>query len=156
MYQEWYHLQFLRHRVWKTWICNYGSFFALLRPPALKNKKIRILKKKKRKIAGDTFILPICPKNHITYGSWDRSGDRHNFLSFWAIFWPFTLLTTWKIKILKKKWKNNLEMSSFYTYVPKITIIWCMFSEIWSATDNFLLFWAIFCPLTPPWKLKCG
>ena len=155
MYQEWYHLQFLRHRVWKTWICNYGSFFALLRPPALKNKKIRILKKKKEKLLEIPSFYQYVPKT-ILHTVPEIGVETDNFLSFWAIFWPFTLLTTWKIKILKKKWKNNLEMSSFYTYVPKITIIWCMFSEIWSATDNFLLFWAIFCPLTPPWKLKCG
>ena len=25
----------------------------------------------------------------------------------------------------------------------------CMFPEIWSMTDNFLLFWTIFCPFYP-------
>ena len=49
-----------------------------------------------------------------------------------------------------EKWKNLLEISSFYTYVPKITIIWCIFPEIWSETENFLSFWAIFCPFTTP------
>ena len=29
-------------------------------------------------------------------------------------------------------------MSSFYTCVPKITILWCMLPEIWSATDTLL------------------
>ena len=49
-------------------------------------------------------------------------------------------------------------MSLFYTCVPKITIIWCMLPEIWSATDNFLSFWAIFSllPFCWPWKLKFG
>ena len=50
-----------------------------------------------------------------------------------------------------EKWKNFLEISSFYTCVPKITIIWCMVPEIQSETDkNFLSFWAIFCPFTSP------
>ena len=37
----------------------------------------------------------------LIYDSWDTEWDRHNFLSFWAISCPFSLLTTWKIKILK-------------------------------------------------------
>ena len=28
--------------------------------------------------------------NHMMYGSWDTEWDRQNFLSFWAIFCPFT------------------------------------------------------------------
>ena len=65
-----------------------------------------------------------------------------------VIFCPFSNQTTQKINILKK-WKKHLEMSSFFKCVPKITIIWCMLSEIWSTTDNFLSFWTIFCPFTP-------
>ena len=42
--------------------------------------------------------------------------DRHNCLSFWAIFCPFTSLRTQKNKILKK-WKKHLDMSSFYTCI---------------------------------------
>ena len=41
-----------------------------------------------------------------------------NFLLFWTIFYPFTPLTTWKIKFLKKwkkkKKKKSLEISSIY------------------------------------------
>ena len=40
-------------------------------------------------------------------------------------FYPFNPLTTQKIEILKK-WKKCLQILSFYTCVPKITIIWCM------------------------------
>ena len=36
------------------------------------------------------------------YDSWDMEWDRQNFLSFWAIFYPFTPQTIRKIKILKK------------------------------------------------------
>ena len=48
-----------------------------------------------------------------------------------------------------EKWKKLLEVLSFYTYVPKITIIWCMVPEIWSETDRTFcyfgpfLFWTI-------------
>ena len=38
---------------------------------------------------------------------------RHNFLSFWTIFFPFTHLTTHKIKIFRK-WKKCLEILLFY------------------------------------------
>ena len=53
-------------------------------------------------------------------------------------FLPFYLLTTWKIKILKIKKKKCLEMSSFYIWVPKITIIWCVLPEIWNVTDKII------------------
>ena len=90
----------------------------------------------------------------MTYGSWDIEHNRQNVLSFWAIFCSFIPLKTW---------------------VPKMKIIWCMISEIWSTTDRifiildyllpiikymareiwsatdriFLSSWAIFCPFTP-------
>ena len=71
------------------------------------------------------------------------------FLSFWAIFCLFTPLTR-KIKILKK-WKKRLEISSFYTSVPKIMIICCTVSEIWCMTDVIFIFHSglFFCPFTP-------
>ena len=55
---------------------------------------------------------------------------------------------TQKIKLLKKL-KKMLEISSFYTCVPKTIIIWGTVPEIWSVTEFFLSFWAIFCPLNP-------
>ena len=58
------------------------------------------------------------------------------------MFCSFTPLKTPKIKILKN-WKKWLEISSFYTCVTKITIIWCTVPVIWSETQNFLSFFAI-------------
>ena len=64
-------------------------------------------------------------------------------------FSPFPLKNP-KTKILKNE-KNLLEISSFCTCVPKITIIWCMVPEIQSETDRFFChFEAIFCPFTNP------
>ena len=41
-------------------------------------------------------------------------------------------------------------MSSFYTCVPKITIMWCMLPKTWSATHIiFCQFASFFCPFTP-------
>ena len=61
----------------------------------------------------DAIILHLCTKNHdhMMYACWDMACDRHgswnircnSFLSFRAIFCLLTLLTTQKIKILKKK-----------------------------------------------------
>ena len=94
-------------------------------------------------------------QTHMRYGSWDTEWE--NFLSFWSILCPLTPspppLTTQKIKILKK-WKKHLKISSFYTCVPKITIIWCMLADIWSVTDIFCHFRPFFSPFTKLLTLK--
>ena len=64
-----------------------------------------------------------------------------NFGPFFGLLLP-SPLKSWKIKNLKI-WKKHLETSSFYTSVPKLTIIWCMLPEIWRATD------IIFCHFGP-------
>ena len=38
----------------------------------------------------------------MMYGSWDMKCDRQNFLSFWAMFCPFTPLSTQKIQNFEK------------------------------------------------------
>ena len=54
--------------------------------------------------------------NHMMYDSWDIERNRQ-----------------WK---KWKKWKKFLEISSFWTCVPKIMITWCTVLEIWCATDG--------------------
>ena len=44
--------------------------------------------------------------------------DRQNFLSSWTNFYPFTTLTTRKIKVFLKNEKKPLKITSFYTSVP--------------------------------------
>ena len=143
-----YDLQFLRYRAWWTEI---GNFLLFLHPPPPKNPKYQNfekMKKKKKKNAGDIIILHMCTKNQNHNVQFMRLGMTQTiFLSLWAIFCPFTSLTTWKIKILKK-WNKWLEVSSFYKHVPKITIIWCMLdvcliSDVW-CRQIFLSFWTIF------------
>ena len=72
---------------------------------------------KMKKTPEDIIILHIYTINdsHMC-GSWDMKCNGHNFLSFWTIFCPFTLLTTWKINILKK-WKKLLQIIWFHTCV---------------------------------------
>ena len=107
---------------------------------------------KMKKLPGDIILFHMCTinDNHMMYGSWDMEHDRQNFLSFWTIFCPFTPLTTQKIKILKK-WKKHLEISSFYTSVPKIMIICYTVPEIWCMTDVIVIFhFGLFFALLPP------
>ena len=101
---------------------------------------------KMKKILGDIIILHMCTinENHMMYGSWDKECHRQNLFSFWTIFCSFTPLTTQKIKIFKKR--QHLQISSFYTSVPWMTIIWSIVTEIWSMAD------IIFCHFSKVWK----
>ena len=131
--------------------CNcYFSFWAIFCPfTPLTTQKIKILKKWK-KTPGDIIILHVCTKNYdqMMYGSWDMVCDGCNYFSFWAIFCPFTPLTTRKIKI-SKKWKQLLDISSFYT--TKIMIICYTVPEIWRVTGVIVIFhFRLFSALLPP------
>ena len=106
-------------------------------------KKNRILKWWNKLPEILSFYMRV-PKSSII---WDMvpkiQSETDFFCHFGTFFYSFTCLTTWKTKILKK-WKNYMEMSSFYTCLTKITIILCMLPDTWSATD------IIFGPLLPP------
>ena len=69
---------------------------------------------KMKKTPEDIIVLHTCTinDNHMIYSSCDMKHYRHfgPFLSFWAIFCPFTKLTTQKLKTLKK-WKNLVKKS---------------------------------------------
>ena len=122
--------------------CNcYFSFWTTFCPfISLTDKNINIFKKMKN-TPEDIIILQQCTKNHdhMLYSSWDMVCDRYNYFSFWAMFCPFTPVTAQKIKI-KKKWKKHLEISSFYTSVPKIMIICYTVPEIWHKTDVIVIY----------------
>ena len=80
-----------------------------------------------------------------------------------ALLPPLPLTTTQKLKILKK-WKKTtttttkkkrLDISLFYTIVPKIMIIYHTVPEIWHGTDvififHFGLFLPFYTPTSPP------
>ena len=88
------------------------------------------------------------------YSSWDTEQERQNFLLFWAIFCPFTPLTTWKIKILKK-WKTPGDIILHKCVINDNHMMY----GSWNMKHDrkkFLSFWAIFCPFTPltTWKNK--
>ena len=94
-----YHYQNLDDMIYSSWDIEQKR----LKKTALKKIKNQNFEKIKKTV-GDIIILHTCTKNHdhMMHGSWDTELDRQNFLSLWTIFCPFTQLTTWKIKILKK------------------------------------------------------
>ena len=70
--------------------------------------------------------------------------------SFLAIFYRFTRLTAWKMKI-SQKWKKQPEISSFYTSVRKIMIRGYTVPEVWHVTDVVFIFhFGLFFALLPP------
>ena len=78
--------------------------------------------------------------DYILYCSWHMARDGCNCcFSFRAISCPFTSLAAQKVKI-SKQWKKPMEISSFYTSVPKIMIIRYTVPEIWRMTDVIAIF----------------
>ena len=117
---------------------------------SLSSKLFHVFEKMKKK-PGDIIILHKCAQNYdqMMYGSWDMVHDECIFFSFWAIFCPFTPLTAWKIKILKK-WKKAWRYHHFIC-VRKIMIRWCTVSEIWCVTDVIIIsHFGHFLPFYPP------
>ena len=129
-------------------ICHFLPFY----PPPQKNppEKSLFWKNEKKLLKISSFYTCVT-KTTIIWSTvlWDTEWDRQKFLLLWAIFCYSTCLTTWKIKILKT-WKKHLEMSSFYTFVTKTTIIWS------TVRQKFLSLRAIFCYSThiTTWKIK--
>ena len=93
------------------------------------------------KMPGRIIGLHLCITidDHMMYVSRDAEHDRHNFLSFWTAIY---LLTTKKIKILKK-WKHFLAKLSFYKCLHLMKITWCVVPEIGRMIDR------IFCHYRP-------
>ena len=121
--------------MWQTEISNYGSFLA------------ECFHLKMKKLLETSPFYACIPKAKIFEVRFLRYKVRQFFVIL-GNFFPFTPLTTHKIKILKK-WRKHLEKSSFYTCVPKIKVVWCMLPEIWSVTGTiFYQFRPLFCPFT--------
>ena len=133
---------------------HFGPFFVLL-PLPLMILNIKLWKKWKKCLEILSFYTYICTINedHIIYGSWNIRCDRQKFLTFWAIFYPFSPLTTWKIKILTlKKTPGDI----IILHICTINYNHMMYSSWDKEHDrhNFLPFWTVFCPFTPLWTQK--
>ena len=145
VYHKWrsYDIWFLKYKVWQTEIFDILGHFLPFQPlDNLGNQNFNI------ETPRDIIILQICTinDNHIMYSSWDMERDRHNFLSFWTAFSPFTTLWTQKIKIFKKMKKNTWRLS-FYKHK---WVIWCTVPQIWSAMDRFFCHFGLFLALLHP------
>ena len=111
--------------------------------------------KKLKKAPGNIIILHKFTKSydHMLYCSWDMARYVCNcYFSFWAIFCPFDPNSP-KNKNFEGM-KKHLEISSFYTSVPKIMIICHTVPEIWCVTGvivifHFGLFFALLHPCSP-------
>ena len=87
-------------------------------------------------------------QGHMMYGSWDIKCKGQSFLSFWAIFLPFDPPNNAKSQNFEKI-KKSLKILSFYICVPQMTIMVYGSWYIKHDRQNFLSFWAIFCPFPP-------
>ena len=88
--------------------------------------------------------------------------DGYNcYFSFWAIFCPLTPLTQKIIFLFFFLKKKPLEISSFYTSVPKVMIICYTVPKIWCMMDVIFIFhFGLFFALLPQhpeiWCTKDG
>ena len=102
---------------------------------------MRILKKWKKLLEILSFYTCV-PKTTIIWGTVPKIWSE----TFFVILNHFLPFQEGYIKILKK-WKNHLEMSSFYTSAPKNT---CLFW--YGEWRQFLLFYPILNPNIKIWK----
>ena len=141
--------------IWHRWIkllffiLNYT--FPFYTSCLLTAQKMKISKKWKKN-PGDIIILQNCTKNHdhMLYCSWHMAHNRCNsYFSVCAIFCPLPPQQSEKWKFQKKP--KKLEISSFYTSVPKIMIICYTVPEIWHVTHAIVPFhFRLFFALLPP------
>ena len=151
VYHKWqsYDIWFFRYEVQQTKIfVILDRFLPFCLPNNPKNQNFEKLKKAPR----DIIILHKCTKthDHMLYCSLDMPRNGFTcYFSFWAIFYPFTSLTSPKNQNLEKV-KKNLEISSFYNTVPKIMIKCYTVPEIWYVTDVIIFLFGPFFALLPP------
>ena len=121
---------------------HFGPFFAFLHLPPLNNPENQNFEKME-KITRDIIILQKCTinDNHMIYGSWDMKCTRENFFviqGHFLSFYPPNCLKNENFKKMKKK--KHLDISSFYTSIPKIMVICYTVHEIWYVTDVIVIF----------------
>ena len=100
------------------------------------------------------MFLHMCTINEdlMMYGSWDIRHDKRSFFVSLGIFCPLTLLTTWKIKVLKEKTPEDIIILHLHTKNDDHMMYgsWDMERD----RQNFSSIWVIFCPFTPLTTLK--
>ena len=86
--------------------------------------------------------------HQMIYDSWDMEPNRHKFLLFLTIFCCFTLMKTWKIKILKK-WKKTFGDIILHKCTKNQEhMLHCCWDTTHDGYNFYFSFWDI-CPFTP-------
>ena len=142
-------VQFLRYRVRRTgfffhsWtifsLKHFGHFLHLHHPDNPENQNFEKIKKGNWRYYH--LHMSTISDNHRMYGSWDMEYDQYIFLPFWAIFCPFTLLTTQKIKILKN-WKKTHTHTHRHKGTRRYHNFTHMYQKLWSHDVCFLRYGA--------------
>ena len=129
--------------------CHLGSFFPLLPPNSLKNENF---KKKKKNTERYHHFTEVYQKSwsyailFLRYGTWQM----YCYFFILGYTFPFYPHNSPKNENFKKM-KKGLEISSFYTSVPKIMIIYYTVPEIWYVTHVIVIFYFwLFFALLPP------
>ena len=102
-----------------------------------------------KKASADVITLNLCNKKHghMMYAYSDMECDRHNFLSFQAIFCSFTSLQTPKIKTWKKC-KNTWRYYAFTHVYHKSRSYDAWFLRYSVQRTEFFVIFGHFYPLT--------
>ena len=143
-----YDVWFLRYGVWQTqFFLSLNYFLLFYSPNNPKNHNFDKMKKTTR----DIIILYKCTinENHdvcfLRYEAWQT------LLSFWAIFCPFTPLTTPKNQNFEKIKKNPGDIiilnKSNKNYDHMLYRSW---DTVHDRCNFHFLFWAAFCPFKAP------
>ena len=106
---------------------------------------------KMRKTPGGIIILNMSNinENHMIYDSWDMKCNRQTFFVILGYFLPFYPHNS-PINENFQKMKKRIEISSFYTSVPKTMIIYYTVPEIWRVADVIAIFdFGLFFALLP-------
>ena len=106
--------------------CHFRPFFAFL--PHYWPQKLKF-RKKCKKAPGHIILLHMYTINqdHMIYGSWDMKFIWQNIFVILGNVLPFNLPNTLKNGNIKNK--KTLEISTFYTSVPKIMISAILFQR---------------------------
>ena len=131
-----------------------GNFFPFYQPliPSNDPKNQNFEKKWKKCLEILSFYTYVCTINedHMIYGSWNITCNRHKFSSFWAISYPFSPLTTWKINLLPLKTTTPGDI--IILHICTINDNHMMYGswDIWSATAIIFCNSGLFLLFYPP------
>ena len=139
--------EFLFTIYWWTWKTN--TYLKNCWSGPIKNKLIWIFTMLYffKKIKENTCRYHYQNLDDMIYSSWDTEWNMLKLVIL-GHFLPFYPQKTPKNPNFEK-WNTLLEISSLYKCVQKVTIIWCMVPEMWSATDKIFCHFGPFFALLP-------